>query len=116
MKERYGVFWHYDMSQIRWQVGGSQIIKSFLHLSNDHKAVQLLNRDCFRWVINSGHLAYFWEDFWLEDGSLAVKLNRLYIISNFKHSSVRSFLENSNGSAFNVHLWSRPLITEIRMV
>lgn len=48
LKERYGVYWHYDLNQVRGTMGGSHIIKSFLHLSRDHKAAQLLKQDCFK--------------------------------------------------------------------
>lgn len=69
-----------------------------------------LNHKNFRWDVNNGDLALFWEDIWYESQPLLEKFQKLFQLSNLKNQVVRIIVDlwscyDHEGDVF----WSRKL-------
>lgn len=47
----------------------------------------------FKWEVNNGDLALFWEDIWFEDQPLLTRFQKLFHLSKLKNQVVRNFVD-----------------------
>lgn len=88
----------------------SDTMKGILEAAGDPNFQSVFNGNNFCWKIRSGHQALFWEDNWLDGGSLQSVFKKLYLLSSLKAVTVSEFFWYwSNIPHDSLYLWNRTL-------
>ncbi|KAK1398504.1 hypothetical protein POM88_008367 [Heracleum sosnowskyi] len=112
LSQRYGRKFSYNLENLSLGSSSSHMIRTITSIENLADMMELVGRNCFKWVLNNGERILFWEDWWHENGVIQIQTPRLYRITKFKHCCLKEFREewNKGDHKNNSTLWSRPLI------
>lgn len=69
----------------------SECVSGIVDIASSSGLKEYLGVESFMWQIKDGDSVLFWEDLWLNEGTLMSIFPRLYKISNLKHIIVGAF-------------------------
>lgn len=101
---RYGKAWNYDLSLLESKKC-SPVVRQIVSLISDQTIGAYLTRDNFKWYVRDGATVYFWEDWWVGNGTLQSLLPSLYAKVRCKHIKVKNFMSAWQVNCLNAILW-----------
>lgn len=106
LSEKYGPIWNFDMALIN-QKSCSPIFRNIISVKLDRKCDLVTNRSNFRWNLQDGNQAFFWEDIWLNDLPLQYIYPELYALSAHKSVVVAVYYKLWCSIIPGVSMWTQ---------
>lgn len=110
IREKYNLHQGASMEELSTANKLSDSLRDIYNVSQVATLHGSLNMQSFKWELRDGKSILLWEDFWIGDTLLKYRFKKLFLISQFKESSVYTFkLALDNSSILDSKFWMRQL-------